>query len=204
MLTLFLQFFVVFCYGGGIIEELFITFKGGNVTKFMLTVPLLTIFIGTASQILTVFLKQSKITDLIKKLQSMHDRADEESMRVYRNLILKLMRYYKIIIAVSGWNLIILKYLGFDNFKLILPTLYDFLAIGSFYHLFLFVNAIHYFLMVSVFFATEWLHVLIMVRIEANFAFLCKKIRKCANGNDLKENEDRLIDCIKHHCEIIK
>ena len=202
--TFFLQFFVVFCYGSGISKDLFIAFRRGDVSKFIITVPLLTVFIGFSTQLLIVVSQKSKITVLIKKLQAIHDLEDNFSMQVYRILSGKLLRFHKILMSTVALCLTIMTYAGFHYFKLILPALYDLLAFDHFYQLFLFINTVCLLLLAIIFFAAEWLHVLCMIRIEANFKFLSEKIRKCANSDDLKENEGNLTKCIKYHCEILQ
>ena len=204
VLTVFLQFFVLFSYGSGTLKDLYVTFRQGDISKFILTVPVLTICIGISTQCFVVVFRKSKITDVIKKLQGIHDHQDDFSMQTYRNLSGKLLRFHKILMALAALCLTIMTYSGFHNFKLILPAVYDFLADDQFYQLFLFINAVFFFLQSYLYFATEWLHVLCMIRIEANFKLLCEKIRKCAKSDDLKENEENLIKCIKYHCKILQ
>lgn len=186
----------------GVFKDLIMTWICGDIYGTLLFATTCSLIFAVTIQSSNVVLKGGKITVMIKNLQSLHE-GNEESMKVYQDLCSNLVKYYMIMSPLSIAMLALSKMFGFDFFKLIIPAIYDELAVGSFYNIFLFVSFVHILICSPLFMACELLHVLCMIRIEGNMKILGTKLRSCADGKNFTENEEKLNTCIKYHCAII-
>lgn len=155
-------------------------------------------------QVLTFIKNQSRIIELIKTLQKLHDPADQQEIEVFKNRLLRVFNAYKRYLQCNVVILIIMRTLGFSYAKLIYPAIMDIFAEGKLMAPMLcFVYILIFFLFHS-FLAVEFLHIVCMVRIEANIKNLGAKLRKCADDINPRLNEQALVSCIKYHCEILE
>lgn len=123
-------------------------------------------------------------------------------MTVVRQRCVKILKWYKI--ALLSINIIFVsKMCGFSLCNLFMPMVYDkWSTSGFFYWILLFVNFVHIYLILAIFYASESFHFLCFARIAANLKLLSKKIRTCADGSN-DDNEKELIALIKYHLAII-
>lgn len=153
-------------------------------------------------QVVTFAVKQVNILTLMKTLQSMND--DESATKNCQKRCMKIIESFKVFLVFSLLSLIGLKIAGFNYFVLILPAYYDTFAEGNWYYALLMINILHLSALAVVFGVTELIHVLCMVRVEFNLDTLANDVRKSTEDEDLNNNEQSLIACIKHHCAIIE
>lgn len=201
----FMFSFVVMSHILGNLKDIFISLSGsgGNLNKALICVLSVTFAISLKVQILSFAKHQAKVIEMIRELHFMHDSDDDSSMQVYRTLCSQLVKFHKYIMLSIEVTLITFKLLGYDFFILAIPALYDELARGSFYYLFLILNLVNFTGILMLYNACDLLHILCMIRAEANLDFLGDKIRSCANNDNLRENEKNLISCVKYHNRIL-
>lgn len=199
--------FIMLSHIFGNFKDIFISLTGveqeRNLNKALICAISLTFAIPLKVQIISFARHPTQVIEMIRNLNFMHSREYEDSMNFYRKLCLRLVKFHKYIMASIEFTLITFKLIGFDFFILAIPALYDELACGSFYNLFLFLNVINFTGILMLYNGCDLLHVLCMIRAEANLDFLGKKLRCCADSKDLRENESNLIECVEYHSMII-
>lgn len=191
----FMFIFVVLTFTSGLLKDLILVLHEGKVHEALMHAVVLSIEFTFSAIVFNFIKNQSDILDLVKALQKLHDPSDEPEMEVYRKTILKMLKLYKI--GMVGHVFLI----GLGLYKLVAHAIYDVLAEGKLYGLFLFINAIHTCIFLALFIPCEFLHILCMKRIEGNLKFLGSKLRNCT---DDENPEVALARCIKYHCEILE
>lgn len=201
----FIFIFVVLTYGAGVFGEVVKAFNKGNLGGALISVIFFTETTSFSVQILTFAFKQSQVITMMKSLQSMHRKNDEKTMEICRKKCLTFVRVFKYFMLFSEFVLTILKLSGFELFVLVVPVTYESLAKGAImYPLLLIINVIHFAGLAIAFGVSELIHVLCMIRAEANLDFLARDVRHCADSDDLQGNEQILIQCIKYHNNIVR
>lgn len=201
----FMFFFVLQTHVLGNLKDIYIASGPNekNMNKALICAISLSFVISLKIQIISFVSRQKEIIGMIRGLHLMHDPDNEDSMKVYRRKCSKLVKLHQIIMGWIEITLIIFKLFGFDFFILAIPAIYDELAREYFFNFLMILNILQFTGILMLYNAGDLLHVLCMIRAEANLEFLNKKLRHCTDSDNLQENEKKLIACIKHHCSII-
>lgn len=197
--------FTIQMYLLGAVKDIISSISNGEMLQAMVNAAAIPYCFTLQVQILTFVFQQPEVIKVLKELQSlMCFNVDERLSEFYKGQYQKIKTFYKLFLTSGTIVLILMKALGFQALKLIIPTLYDVFAEGSFYNFFLILSIIQTIFILVMFFACDFLHILCMTRIEENLATLAEKIRHCTDDTDSEENERKLLDCIKHHCKILR
>lgn len=188
----------------GCVKDSMVVFYEGNVNGSLINSVLISMVVSFCTQMVTFVANQTKIVELAKVLQKLHDNADNEEMEHYKKNLLQLQNIVKTAFKVLVTFLMLLKVFGLSFAKLILPALYDIFATGNLNGILLIINVIHVWDLAFSYAACEVLHIVFMVRIEANLKFLANKLRFCGDDINPELNEAALCSCIKYHCSIIE
>lgn len=188
----------------GNIKDFIEDFRDEKMSAALIIVVILAHMSSMNVQMITIVLKKSSVHDLIKQLHNMHEFEDEEAIAAVRLSSLRMIKTYKLFLLTGASVLSGLRMAGLGSFKLVLPTLYDVLADGFLFSLLMLVNIIHLWLYALLFLPADLLHILGMIRVEANTKFLCEKLEACTSGEDFEENEKNLIACVRYHLAIIE
>lgn len=188
---------VVLNYQTGCLRDFIVLFLDGKYFDGLLSGVLMVMTTVGALQILMFMKRQTITVELIKNLQKLHDPADKIELQVHTNRIFRILKGYFKYLVLSAVALIILRSFGFSCSKLLYPMIFNTFAEGNLYVPLLILNYIHIFPLYSAFLACEFLHILCMVRIEANLRVLGTKLKTCTDI-------DVLNSCVKYHCEIIE
>lgn len=189
----------------GAVKDTAITLFGGDILNAMVNTAMLMILLTHSSQVWNFASCQSEAIKLIKDIQKLHGPADEDQMNKYRKVMYLMIKIFTRTIYVFVVTMLpTLEIFGLTVAKLAFPVIYDIFAIGKLYWVFAVINFVHLWFLTFTFVASEFLHILFIVRIEANLKFLATRLRNCADFADQKENEKALINCVKYHCEILE
>lgn len=202
---LFMFFFVLQTHVMGNLKDIYIAlgFESNNMNKALICAISLSFATSLKTQIMSFVGNQKEIISTIREFHLMHEQDDEDSMKIYRRKSSQLVKFHQIIMGSIEITLFIFKLFGFDFFILVFPAMYDELARKCFYNFLLILNMIQFTGILMLYNAGDLLHILCMIRVEANLEFLNKKLRRCTDSKNLQENERSLIACVKHHCRII-
>lgn len=191
-------------YTLGAVKDAWIAYHEEDVTKIVLNVFCMGFGITMITQIVTFVCKRKRIIDMMGQLQSLHEHEDDEAMEVYRRKCKFSVKFYLFYVNFCIVILIVLYCFGYNQYKLISPAVYDVWANGYATYFLLFINTISSVVLTFVFTAGELIHLLCMVRVDANLKFLSEKLRRCADGENLLQNEKDLIACVKYHSATIR
>lgn len=184
----------------GALKDSLLSLNDGNLNQFIMNGFVFVYSVPAVCQILGVASKP-QIVELVKKLQNLHEFEDENVMKTYRERCTKIAKFHRLFLASTCPGTILLKFLGLP-FKLFIPALYGELAEGNCLYFLMALNAAHHFCLVLLYAACDLLHILCMVRVEANLKILNDKIRHCTDSYNLRENEKALIACMRYHSAI--
>lgn len=188
----------------GTIKVVCIAYHEMNMANIALNVFIISYGLTMIIQVLTFALKSSKMIEMIKALQTLHDRDDEEKMEVLRKKCIVLFKCYMYFLAFGSTSMMFLYFNGCHRFKLIFPAFYDIWANGYAYYPFVVISVVSTVFLTCLCSACELIHIMCMVRADANLKFLNVMLRRCTDSENLKENEKSLIRCVKYHCAIIR
>lgn len=172
----------------------------GNAFNASIYAALLSLFIVYTVQIVTFIMNQEDIKELIKALQKLHEPENEIEVEKNRKFLSLILKVYISAMLTAIFAMNILKIFGSHFSKLIIPTIYDILADGNLYWPLAIAAEFQTFGVAFSSIACEIIHILCMVRIEANLNFLAVEIRKCTNDDE--KSEIALISCVRYHCRI--
>lgn len=171
---------------------------------FLLVLSLLSYLASFATQIILFACNQDRVIQMINEFHLMHEASDQGIIDDRKRKCLLMIRLYNLFLVVGGTTWVVFKVLGLSPYKLLMPAIYDELAVGYFsYGLLLLTNLIHLFCIIQIMVSCDLLHVICIIRAEANLKILCDKLRCCTNDTDLNKNERNLIGCMRYHCAII-
>lgn len=201
----FMFFFVLQTHVLGNLKDIYIAsgLDDKNMNKALICAISLSFAMSLKIQIISFVSRQKEIIGMIRGFHLMHEQDNEDSMKIYRQKCSKLVKLHKIIMGSIEITLIIFKLFGFDFFILAIPAIYDELAREYYFNFLLILNILQFTGILMLYNAGDLLHILCMIRAEANLEFLNKKLCHCTDSDNLQENEKSLVACIKHHCRII-
>lgn len=153
---------------------------------------------------LTVMAKHGKITRMIKALQMLHEKDDESFIDNCRRNCFLMLRIYKACLTVTVCFAVLFKFAGYHSYFLVIPVLYDEFAHGDLYYFLLIVSFLQTVGLLFLFVSSDLIHVFCMLRLEANLKLLNWKLRRCTDSDDLRENEESLVACVRYHSAIIE
>lgn len=190
-------------YTLGGIKDAYKSYKTGRFLKLMLNVYSTSVGLSILTQFINLTFKRSRVVEMIKKLQSMHSSDNEEAMDVLRKKYLFFLKLYRSYLHFVLAAFMLAKVFGLNYFILIFPSFYDIWASGNLYYILLIFNSVCAQFFLFSFLACDLMQILCMVRVDANLKFLGDKLRRCTDGENLQENERKLIACVKYHSIII-
>lgn len=122
----------------------------------------------------TLVLKYTRIVDMFKTFQALHDKDDDNEVQSYRKLSMMLINCYQISFAFALASLVVMKFFGYSTCKLILPAMYDFLPDDFGILLAIHIPHVAFAMMLHITF--ELVHVVCLIRAEANLKLLGAKL----------------------------
>lgn len=195
--------FAIQMYILGAVKEVIMSWLQADILKAMVNAAALPFCLTLQVQIITFVRKQPEVIKILKELQSLSLKVDKDLATIYKREYQNIVTFYKCFLASGTFVLVLMRALGFQALKLIVPALYDVFAEGSFLNFFLLVSVIQTIFILIMFTACDLLHILCLTKIGKNFESLAKKLRKCADEDSNEKNEKALNECIDYHCNIL-
>jgi hypothetical protein len=198
----FMFCFVLLSYFLGCISYTISGFKNDDLNTGFLS--LCTSFITLAMMVLvaTLALNPTQLTDHLEELKMQHEFYNDDKIKGLSQKCCRLAKGYACLIMIFALVVCVVKASGFNMFKLIIPAIYDHLAIGFFYYPVMLINQVHSVLLGAVVVLCDILPIFCIARIEKNMQFLANEIRNSTNSDRLEENEYELKACKRYHQEI--
>lgn len=188
----------------GVLKDGFISFRNESAQKGFFNAVMFLNFITHQVIAALFFKKQKAVVQMFRDFHSMQKRENDEIQSVYRSEYSRLVKCYKFFMAVAVMYMIMMKFFKFDYFLLFVPAIYDIMAEGTFYSIFMVINIVQMGCSVLVYMVCDCLHILSMMKVEAYLDVLCEMLRHCTDDDDLKSNEENLKACVKYHCLVIR
>lgn len=174
----------------------------GDLNFTLLFAAIFSLLMANTVQCYILFKKNSRIVDMMKTMQALHEREDDNEVEAYRNLGITLINLYKIFFGFAFFFLTTMRLFGISACQFILPVIYDVFADD--FGILLSIHIPHVAYAMVLFITIEMVHVICMIRVEANLKILGEKLKHCADADDLEANEQNLIACIKYHRAILE
>lgn len=188
----------------GFLKDLLTSLHENDLRRIMVNVPYTTLVFTFVTQAITILMRESQIVQMFNGFQSMHEREDNSLLNNYRRKCCQLVKFYIAYLEVTGAFVLCLNLCGYRTFKLLVPSLYDDFAEGHLLYPLLFLNTVHAFSLLPLIVCCDLIHIVCIVRAGANLKLLSNKLRRCTDSGNIKENEKKLIACIKYHQRILK
>lgn len=179
-------------------------YNTGDISSALTSGLCFSYMVSFATQIATFAFNQDSVIAMIKKFHLLHESEDEHVIQDYRKKCLFMMGCYQLLLKLAGSMWIIFKFFGLNPYNLFIPAIYDKLAYGYFYYFLFPLNLVHLACLIPLYTACDFLHIICIVRAEANLKILSEKLRSCTDDIDLKRNEKNLVACIRYHFAIIE
>lgn len=138
----------------------------------------------------------------IRELHSLHEYTDNEAMDILSKKSWQMVKRYTGYMLVLGFSPFLLPALGYNVYDLMIPVIYDHLAIGPLYYPMMFINAIHIILILLVIVVCDTLPELCNTRITKNEKFVASHVLHSTDSDDLEKNEREIEAVRRYHSEI--
>lgn len=178
--------------------------QDGNMNQALLNVICFCYGAPLATLVLSIAKNQTKFVDMTKGLGKLHEFDQEETVEVLRKKNLKLTKIYIIFIKTLGTVGVVLPLMGYKTYRLFMPSIYDLLATGSFYELFLSLNSVHLYEFVLLLAVCDLYIIFCIIRVEYNIKFLCEELRNCTDSGLFRVSQRNIDACAKYHSTIIE
>lgn len=175
----------------------------GDMALVLASCLLISYMVSYAIQIALFSFNQKHIIGIIKEFHLMHEADGEKVIQKLGTKCMVMTKCYNLFLYVAGLSYVVFKFFGLNPYKLIIPAIYDEVAVGYFYYVLSCVNVAHIVCLMPILTACDLLHIICIVRIEAHLKLLCRKVRCCAEDNDLEKSERELVACMRYHVSII-
>lgn len=175
----------------------------GETLTVVLNAAILSFSFILQNQMLTVAFYQKKIDSIMRDYQHLHKETDEVILEKYHRTYLRIIQVYGTILLSAFVFAFTMKVAGLEAFTLIIPAIYDEFAEGNLFELFLGLNIIHTFGVLTLLAFCDLFQNLCLLRIEASLDSLIPRVQSCADNPDPAENELQLIQCVQYHCKIL-
>lgn len=204
------------CYGISMYAFLLVTFlmggyqgattalQDGNMNQTLLNVICFCYVAPVATLVLSIAKNKTKFVDMTKDLGRLHEFDQEETVEVLRRKNLKLTKIYIIFIKFLTTIVVLMPLMGYKTYRLFMPSIYDLLATGSFYELFMSINFVHVYALVLLLAACDLYIIFSIIRVEYNIKFLCEELRNCTDSGLIRVSQRNIDACAKYHSTIIE
>lgn len=161
-------------------------------------------------QILSLMKNREELESLIESLHTKSANLDEidfdkiDAMRTLRKNCLRIVKGYTYLLIIYIPVQMMMRILSMKLIKLIMVAVYDELANGFLFFIFLAINFVHTVCFILTLVACDLLHILLMIRIEAKIKFLCHDLRQCTDNESIRDNAEELKLSVAYHNEIIE
>jgi hypothetical protein len=156
-----------------------------------------TIFV---SELISFFIKKDKVIQMIEIFCDLEDTSvNDERNKLCVGITQRFKRAYAIITVL----LTILNVFVYEKVQFFVPVVYeaaDKYSWFSFVHLF-YLHHCAAFITIAI--SIDVLPIISVLKLEGLVASLCRRIEEVTSGN-LRENEQKLDDCIKFHVKVLK
>lgn len=198
-------FFLLISYVLGCYKEVFNRIVVNNSTEIF-TYSYYSAFVTLiVVQTFWFICNQKRFENICHNFKKLDRLANGKLDPKYRNISLKLFKFYINYARVILINYSIANYFLLHHSHLIVPALYDRFAEGSLFYPFYFINFCQICLSGHGYACIEMLPVACIFRLEAHLDCLMKMIQNCTNhNNNFRMNEDALTECIKYHIQLLK
>lgn len=194
--------FIVVTYYLGVSKDVVKEYNEGHLTVALTCLCAAFFASAFVAQNFSFIWKQRRIIEVAKNLQSMQEPDDEDVIKVCRGKCLRLLTVNKVFLAMCE---VVFKLAGSGFFIFVLPSIHDLITQAILYDFLLVVNIINFAwpLKLQIWCMRPAAHSLFHSTWRKLWLFLCRKLRRCADGDDFKPNERQLASCIEHYCRII-
>jgi hypothetical protein len=177
-------------------------FKNGDFNLGLLSLCSSFIVLPLMVLVASLASNPTKFTEHLHELNIQHEYYNDDKIKELSQKCSKAAKNYVCLIIMIVLVLCVLKLLGYDIFRLIVPSIYDHLAIGVLYYPMMLINLVHLAMIACVFICCDMLPIFCIARIVKNQQLLAVEIRKCADSDRREENEYELKACQRYHVEI--
>ena len=189
--------FICMCYLLGCIKDTLYYFFEGDVVYVLINGALTTAIFSFAVTVRNFINHQSKIVDLVFELQKLHGSRFNEMMEAYKGFSLKIIKLFEVCCVSAVITMPTAMFFGMSFSTLFYPLIFDVLAFGKLYGLTAVLSIVHIMGLAASYTASDFLHIVCMVRIEANCKILSDLFREA-------KGEEELTSCIHYHCSILR
>jgi hypothetical protein len=198
----FMFCFVLLSYFLGSISYTISGFTNDDLTKGLLNLCGLFMSVPLMILIGKLALNPTQLTDHLEELKMQHEYYNDDKIKELSQKCFKVAKGFACLIMISVLVVCVVEVLGFNIYKLIIPAIYDHLAIRVLYYPMMLINQVHLVLLGAVIVLCDMLPIFCIARIEKNMRFLANEIRNSTNSDRLEENLYELKACKRYHQEI--
>jgi predicted ferric reductase len=142
------------------------------------------------------------ISKYAEDLQKLHERHHNEEIQVLSKKCFRFAKCLFWFLITTTLVVCLLSKLGFKNFELLVPAIYDVFATGPFYYVLMIINTVHMFAIIAALIVCDLFPSFCVARIVKNQAFAAHDFEHCTDSFDPKVNENSLNASMKYYAAI--
>jgi hypothetical protein len=198
----FMFSFVLLSLFFGCISYTISGFSNADLSAGFLNLSASFIILSLMVLIVTLALNSTKLTDHLEELKMQHEYYNDDKIKELSQKSFKAAKVFACMVMILLSTVCVMKALGFGMFRLIIPAIYEHLAISVIYYPMMLINLVHYVMFGVVAVMCDMLPIFCVARIVTNMRFLAHEIRNCTNSDRHEENEYELKACQRYYQEI--
>jgi hypothetical protein len=153
------------------------------------------------SELLTFHFEKPKIRKMIRNFHELQKNGGEigECKRLCERAIEFCRRIFIFIFFILlGFNVFF-----YEKVQFFVPVIYEKQGIYDWISIIYFIHVLHCIIYVYITISIELLPMISVLKLEGLVASLCRRMEEVTSG-DLRENEQKLDECIKFHVKVLK
>jgi hypothetical protein len=198
----FMFSFVLLSFFFGCISYTISGIANDDLSTGLLTLCSSFIILSVMVLVATLALNQTKFTDHLEELKMQHEYYNDDKIKELSQKCCKLAKGFACMMIIVILVGCVMKAMGSGMFRLLIPAIYDHLAIDVLYYPMMLINLVHFVLLLTVVVLCDMLPIFCVARIVTNMRFLAHEIRNSTNSDRHEENEYELKACQRYYQEI--